>query len=134
MKFKLLLAAILVALLSPLAPAQASPSAYTYVQRIPGASGSIQIKCHNSAGWTSLPVGAHSRTYCGSNGWVDSIRNPTSGALYAKNINTGNVTVYGRNYQGPIGGGYYNVYLSDFCGGCGSGGGGGGKVLNWPTR
>jgi len=109
--------------LSP-SPVEASPSAYTYVQHVPPVvSGQhIQIKCHNAVGWTTLPVGDHSRIYCGYNGWVDSIRSIDGPAgLYARNISTGNVTNYGRYYQGPIGGGYYEVYLSTFCGGCGGG-------------
>lgn len=117
----LLLAGLLYANLSPV---QASPSNYSYAQRIPGASGTIQIKCHNAAGWNTLGVGQHSRTYCGSNGWVDYIRNPTTGALYARPIGGGAEISYGRNYSGPLRGGYYDVYLSNFCGGCG-----GGRVL-----
>lgn len=111
--------------------AQASDANYTWVQRISGLSGKrIMIKCHTSLEWRTLNVGETSAQKCGQNGWVNAIWNPDGGYLEATNLNTGNVTGYGCNYKGSIGGGYYYIDLASFCGGGGGGGGGGGYKVS----
>ena len=108
-------------------PAHASVGAYTWVQRISGAGGTMQVRCHVPAGaWRTLLSGENSNQKCGASGWVEAIL-VVNKSLFCINLNTGNETNYGWNYRGSIGGGSYYCYTSDFNGGGGGGGGGGGK-------
>lgn len=122
----LMLAALGLVTVSP-APVEASPTAYTYVQHVnKGVTGKrILVRCHTFDNWVVLPRGVSSKVVCGQNGWVEAIWNPDGGWLMARSITTGNSVQYGAYYKGIIAVGYYDVWLSSFCGGCG-----GGRVSN----
>jgi len=93
--------------------ANASPSAYTFLERISRGNlgAAIQIHCHSGqdpymgVNQGSVTVG------CGYNGWVDG--GTAFGCnLKVQNWNTGNITTYPRWYNGSIGGGYYDVWAT----------------------
>src|SRR5438105_1612409 len=105
----LLALGVALGLASPVAPASASPTAYTYVQYIDkGVQPSvIIIGCHNYLGMV-LNQGQTSKQVCGYDGWVDWTQSPSGVLVRVRNINTGNITTYGCNVRSGIGGGYYD--------------------------